>query len=533
MREIFTNKGYQEGSHYKRNGLEYGVVTAGGMTALSVTQGEVTNYYSEVNGNFTCTDETFSEFAENPITAEEALELHQTVSEIVNRDAVALNLPDPENVHDRVTTYLAAWKKHHEEDRGEVVTPAAVAAQFAIANGQTQRNLIELTLQVGMSICTSKDSNRPISNEQLECVFDWMNDEARKGQILTMDEVLEKYDQIQDLLEQHQLNAIFIGLTVEQATDISWDQSEYLRDLYERGYVDEHDNEMDYTPANMQAKFLEIESLTESHQINAFNLGLMLEQAEEISESQYDYLRAVYDNEDGGIEPERMQDRYEEISDLKLPHQINAYAMGLSLEQSEIISEYQFEYLNNFREANRAVTALELQEKYGSIQNLTQEHQIKAVNIGLTPAQAQNIPVHTTNYLFGIFNKGVEEQTPVAPTAMQQIFEQISNLQGHQQAAFNRGLDHQVAANISFGQYQQINNIKSQYLALPRGRESIKETDRRFFQYAYQNFLRVPIADVPSAAVAVNEAGRLRECEASTEEDKQSKKSRRDDGGRS
>ena len=79
----------------------------------------------------------------------------------------------------------------------------------------------------------------------------------------------------------------------------------------------------------------------------------------------------------------------------------------------------------------------------------------------------------------------------------------------------------------------QINNIKSQYLALPRGRESIKETDRRFFQYAYQNFLRVPIADVPSAAVAVNEAGRLRECEASTEEDKQSKKSRRDDGGRS
>lgn len=228
-----------------------------------------------------------------------------------------------------------------------------------------------------------------------------------------------------------------------------------------------------------------------------------------------------------------MQDHYEEIADLTRPHQIDAYAMGLSLEQSEIISEYQFKYLNNFREANGAVTALELQEKYESIKNLTQEHQINAVTIGLTPEQAQNIPVHTTNYLVGIFNKGVEEQTPVAPNAMQQIFEQISNLQVHQQAAFNRGLDHQVAANLSFGQYQQINIIKSQYLALPRRGESAEETDRRFFQSAYQNFLRLPSVDVPAAAVAVNEAGRLREREASTKEDQQSKKSRGDDGGRS
>ena len=527
MREIFANKGYKTGSHYKRNGVEYGVVAIGGMTSLSVTQGETTDYYSEVNGKFTRTDDTFSEFAENPITPEEAIQLHQTVSAMVNRDAVDLNLPNPENVHDRVTTYLTAWKKHREEDRGEVVTPEEIAAQFAMANGHTQRNLLDLTVQVGMSIFTSEDSDRPLSDEQVECVFDWMNDEARKGQILTMDEILGKYEQIQDLVEQHQLNAIFVGLTVEEAKYISWDQSEYLRAMYERGYEDEDGNEMYYTPKNMQDKFQEIESLTERHQLNAFDLGLTLEQAEMISEGQYNYIQAMYDNEED-MTPEQVQNAYEEIVNLTLPYQIDSYLMGLSLEQSEMIFEHQFKYLHNLR-AENGMTALELQDEYESIKSLIQEHQINAVIIGLTPTQAQNIPVHTANYLVDIFNKGEQEQAPVAPVAIQQIFEQISNLQGHQQAAFNRGLDHQVAANLSFAQYQQINIIKNQHINLPRRGESPEESDRRFFKSAYQNFLQLP-----NAAVSANEAEKLRrEHEASVEdEDKPNKKSKVDDTGR-
>ena len=45
LREIFVTKGYDSGSHYKKNGIEYTIVENGRNTALSIA--ETNSYYYE------------------------------------------------------------------------------------------------------------------------------------------------------------------------------------------------------------------------------------------------------------------------------------------------------------------------------------------------------------------------------------------------------------------------------------------------------------------------------------------------------
>lgn len=501
MREIFTAKGYEVGSNYDRNGLKYAVVAEGEPTWISLEKedGEVTLYQENIQGVFHQIDEKTYQPVGKDLNAEELKKLHDTVSEIVNRDMVELGLQD-EEADDRVFIYLASWRDHLQAVHKIEIAPEDIATELEEIRPLTKKELIQRTAQLGMEIAANKNGGKSVV-EQIELVFNWLIDQARKKQIIPMGDIIEKYDQIKDLTEQYQLDVVAIGLTPQQASEVSLDQSQYLKDIYAWGSVDEAGEKVDSSPEEMQELYSKIVTLFYEYQINALDMGLTLEEAENISEEQSDYLltihTAVTENDGDELSPvDAVIAEYGQIKTLLKAYQIYAFNTGISLEQAQEISQNQAEYLLEICGGVNGTTPEMAQIHFAQIEKLRHRHQITAFLLGLLPEQAQSISESTSDYLLGIFSEAQESQKEISAEEMQKIFQKIENLPAYQKRAFDSGLSYEDAESLSQSQFNEIAAMGRSRVEIPAEGESVEEAEHKSFLNAYQIFSQ-------SAAISV------------------------------
>lgn len=501
MREIFTAKGYEVGSNYDRYGLKYAVVAEGEPTWISLEKedGEVTLYQENAQGVIHQIDEKTYQPVGDDLNEEELKKLQDTVFEIVNRDMVELGLLD-EEADDRVFIYLASWRNYIKGVHKIEITQEDIDAELEEIRPLTKKELIHRTAQLGMEIAANKNGGQPVL-EQIELIFQWLVDQARKKQIIPMEDIIEKYDQIKDLVEQYQLDVVAIGLTPQQASEITVDQSQYLKDLYVQGYVDEVGEKMDFSPEEMQELYLEVVTLFYEYQLNAFGMGVALEVAENISEEQSDYLLSVYaaalENGENEASPsEAVIAEYERIKTLSKAYQIYAFNTGISLNQAQEISQNQAEYLLEICGGVGGETPEMARINYAQVEKLPYRYQITAFLLGLSPEQAQSISKRNSDYLMEIFNEAQASQIEISAEEMQQILQEIEKLPTFQKRAFDSGLPYEVAANLTQSQFNEISAMSRSRVEDPTEGESLEEAQRKSFLNAYQIFSQ-------SAAISV------------------------------
>lgn len=389
MKEIFTSKGYHTGSHYKKNGIQYSVVKEGRSTSLSITQFEsgskITKYYCETAKGIFEVDEAFLGFVGTPLeqdlfevyephqlTETESEELHKTVSKIVNIEAINLKLPQPEKVRDRTVIFLKLWQKAVKG-----VDEAGVLNKFQEISALRSIEIIKLSAEfVGKFFAYSKKAI--ITPYQANHVFNWMlEEELEQKHITSAGEIIAKYEEIKNLTENHQIGAIEnLGLTIKQAEEISSDQFNYLANICQDGETDEENsyegnNHRYFTHQEMREEYEKIRELVYGHQLAAFNLGLTLEQTKTISLDQYNYLEDL-DFDDHDNPKEDIRKEYETIIELKESYQLDAFDLGLTLESAKLITQTQFKYLKNFFEESEPVPE-EVEKAYQEIRNLSVE----------------------------------------------------------------------------------------------------------------------------------------------------------------
>ena len=499
MREIFTAKGYEVGSNYDRNGLRYAVVAEGEPTWISLEKenGEITLYKETAPDVIQQIDEQTYQPVGDILTPEELKKLQDRVAAIVDRDMVELGLQN-EEADDRVFIYLASWKNHLAAVHKIEIAQEDIAAELEEIRPLTKKELIHRTAHLGMEMAASKDG-RPVSSEQIEWVFNWLIDQARKKQIIPMEGIIEKYDQIKGLTEPYQFDVVDLGLTSQQAINIHPDQAQYLRDLQSQEYVNE-ENKFEFSAEEIQELYGEIETLFYEYQLNAFDMGLTLEEASDISKDQSDYLlkiyRAVMESGEEELTPvDAVKFEYEQIKTLRNSYQINAFNVGVSLDQAQGISQNQSDYLLEI--CDEDTTAEVVQINYSQIKNLPSRHQITAFLLGLLPEQSQRISERASGYLMEIYNEAQEDQKEISPEEMQKIFQRTENLEGYQKRAFNLGLSLEIAENLTQNQFNEIAAIGRSRVETPAEGESNEEADRKSFLNAYQILLQratIPVA---------------------------------------
>jgi hypothetical protein len=482
LREIFITKGYNNGSHYKRNGIEYTVVEPGRNTVLSIINEDL--YYGETANGIYKTDESFMDWDKDPLSAEDALKLREKVTMIVDYEAIKFKLPNPRNVHDRIGMCLTYWALQKKD-----ISQNEIDNEFDKLSCFDTENLANNMNYLGMNYFMMRqtiDKKFPATEEQMDYVYDWIIEENSKKQIITIENIIEKYSTIQNLTKEHQLNSLNLGITYEQAAIISIDQEEYLENLY-YNYAEESENNHEtpeITPQQMQEKFEEIRYLVHDYQLEAFDLGLTMEQAKFISEAQSAYLQIIYRSSEE-INEQEVQASYLVIEDLKQYYQIKSRALGLTNEEAKEITEAQYKYLQN----NYPTKVFA--EKYPEIKDFKTTHQINAFVIGLSAEETKNISKYDSDYLVQFYVNMVSNQnneTQSIKDFIRQTFAQINNLKEYQKQAFNLGLAHDLAANLSQDHFNEIIGISTSVVILPNARESKNDHKRRCFKSAYQTF---------------------------------------------
>ncbi len=507
LKNIFTAKGYEVGSDYnrevgygdERSAIQYRVVADGVPTYLVVAGEYFKEIHTEALGSVVhrIEDDMYTEL--EVLSPEQVEALQDRISGLVNYDAYGLGLAseDPETIDDRVIIYLTSWRDLHHPDvaqDGETVEEQfargarinqAVSDEFEDIRDLEIRDIISLTANLASEIILHADERRPLTSEQRDSVFDWMMEKNSKHQITTMDRVINRYDQIQHLLEDYQLSAADMGLSVEQAQIISTAQYNYVVSIYNHVYQSQG---VEILPERLQAKFEEVRDLTEKHQIVSFRLGLTAEQAQDVSPSQSGYLRLVFQNAAGDNVAEKrdiVRAQYAQMHSLKESHQVHAFAIGLTAEQAETISPHQTHYLRQTH--NPETGAQGVQENYARIRNLPQGHQINALNLGLSEEQALTIHPYDSNYLCQAFRLS---HTPLSSARVQQTFQQLESLQPHQKIAFRYGIPPLTAANLSEENFKDIIDISHRYIDFRQQGENPEAHKQRKFIGAYRTFVQ-------------------------------------------
>ncbi len=507
LKNIFTAKGYEVGSNYNRevghgdaiSAIQYRVVADGVPTYLVVAGEYFKEIHTEALGSVVhrIEDDMYTEL--EVLSQEQVEALQDRISGLVNQDTYELGLAgeDPENIDDRLIIYLTSWRDLHHPDiaqdgetseemleRADSINDA-VSDQFKDIKDLETRQIIRLTAELASDIISRADDRLPPTYEQIENVFEWMMEKNSRHQITTMDKVINRYNQIQNLREDYQLQAADLGLSIEQAEIITPDQSEYIVRIHNHAYESQG---VEILPEILQAKFEEVRDLREKHQIVSFHLGLTPEQARDVSPSQSAYLRLVSQNAAGEtVEAKRdlVRAQYAQIHPLKELHQIHAFAIGLNAEQAQTISPDQTRYLRQTH--NPETGAQGVQENYARIRNLPQMHQINGLNLGLSEEQALRIDPYESNYLSQTVRSS---HTSFSPEKVQQIFQQIESLQPYQKTALRYGLAPLDAANLSEENFKEINDISNRYITLPRRGENNELITQRKFIGAYSIFRR-------------------------------------------
>jgi hypothetical protein len=201
-----------------------------------------------------------------------------------------------------------------------------------------------------------------------------------------------------------------------------------------------------------------------------------------VSEDQFRYLQS---NLKEGFTGEDAQACYESIKNLEKAYQLNAFKLGLSSEDAQKITIGQSDYLATLP------AGVNIPERYKEIADLVENYQTDALHLGFSIDQARNINPRSSNYLVGLDNNHESKESIHA------AYEKITNLSENQAKAFQLGLDHEKAANITSEQFdatlKQFNaKGKDQIMSLPKSGESQESLDRRTFVSCFQMVTMVP-----------------------------------------
>lgn len=481
LRDIFTAKGYETGMCYNKNDVQYSVVADGSCSFLILTQGAEARYYGEVGSKiFVTADDLYEYKAE--LSTEEKKNLRQEVIAIVDREALDLGLTpaDARAATDRATTYLRDWKTYTAESRNAPVTDAEVGAEFA----QIRNLSITETIGRANSLAINKvlrDGLAPaLFNPQWTYINDWLVEEAGKKHIVPMATIVEKYVEIKDLAQQHQIDAFCLGLTAQQADNTSPNQLASLQATLNAVYVREGRR---LQPEEMQAQYEIIKDLKLTHQINALALGLNSDQAQAASIHQVAYL-AHLNNVSGGEED--LQAEYVKIAALTSAHQLYAVRLGLTIPQAEVISRDQAAYMNEIYNLNNGLSSGQIRAAYAKIESLPHRYQINAQSLGLTLEQAQTVPKHISDFLLELQINSPHERIPA--TEMQQNYSELQAMPDHQSRALVGGLSYGIATNLTAEEFEEISKRSREYERFPQAGESPRATEKRYLNLAYQAF---------------------------------------------
>lgn len=294
--------------------------------------------------------------------------------------------------------------------RGDSINQA-VSDEFEEIRDLEIRDIIRLTANLASEIILDADETRPLTTEQRDNVFNWMVEKNSKHQITTMDKVINRYDQIKYLLGDYQLSAADIGLSFEQAEIISIAQYNYVTSIYNHFYQSEG---VEILPERLQAKFEEVRDLTEKHQLVSFHLGLTAEQAQDVSPPQSTYLILVFQSAavDGVAEKKDIvRAEYAQMYSLREIHQINAFRIGLPLDQAQAIHPYDSNYLFNLAQTAHAHHAIfspeEAHQTFQQIDAL-QPHQKTAFRYNVPLLAAANLSEENFKNIIEISNRVVD-----------------------------------------------------------------------------------------------------------------------------
>ncbi len=185
----------------------------------------------------------------------------------------------------------------------------------------------------------------------------------------------------------------------------------YVTSIYNHVYQLEG---LEILPERLQAKFEEVRDLTETHQLVSFHLGLTAEQAQDVSPPQSNYLRLVFQNAAvEGVAEKRdiVRAEYAKMHSLRETHQINAFRIGLPLDQAQAIHPYDSDYLVNLAQTARAHHAIfspeEAQQTFQQIDAL-QPHQKTAFRYKVPLLAAANLSEENFKNIIEISNRFID-----------------------------------------------------------------------------------------------------------------------------
>ena len=299
MREIFTNKGYRNGSVYDRNGIKCTLSTEPTRPFFfDITTEGQTSHYQEISGVIKETDENFVVKDVQP-SAEVLADIPSLIAERINLDAVDLGLTNPEVAHDRVVTYLKLWKLDLE-GRGVVVSAEEVNEKFADLAQFDRTEIIALTNDLLSGRLVNEQGEANHNDPQVEYVRQWIEEEAENGQIASIEQIIEKYSEIKELNEPYQLESLYF-LTPDEAWRLSMDQQEYLEEVFEDGAPGLGGDLMrELTKEEMRREYDNISHLIHRYELNSLALGLDIQQAGLVdSREEYETLLQTYLENEG------------------------------------------------------------------------------------------------------------------------------------------------------------------------------------------------------------------------------------------
>ena len=303
MREIFTNKGYKNGSVYDRNGIKCTLSTEPTRPFyFDITTEGQTSHYQEISGVIKETDEDYTVKDIQP-SPEVLANIPSLIAERINLDAVDLGLTEPEMAHDREVTYLKLWKLDLE-GRGAVVSAEEVNKKFADLAQFDRTEIIALTNALLSEMLFNEqlgEANRGDYNDhQVEYVRQWIEEEAENEQIASIEQIIEKYSEIKELREPYQLGSLYF-LTPDEAWRLSMDQQEYLEEVFEDGAPGLGGDLMrELTKEEMRREYDNISHLIHRYELNSLALGLDIQQAGLVdSREEYETLLQTYLKNEG------------------------------------------------------------------------------------------------------------------------------------------------------------------------------------------------------------------------------------------
>jgi hypothetical protein len=317
MRRIFEYLQYPAGFVYKNRGIHYAVTSVGSPTYFLVTRDDETKYYFENLQGIYPTNSDLIDHELTPLDEAETAELSRLFRQALIDDALELGLleANSSDIPYPLMVMLVEHLRYYPHD-----DPNEILASHHTAKPAYQHNsFFELVLSAAQSFAISKDQ------------YEYLRDLSKAAPENDFKPSIE-FEKIKNLSQKHQIAALRLGLSAEQAAQISAHQCGYL--------LKNHNPETGVQ--GLQDNFERIKNLRLIHQIVALDLGFTQDQAVAIHPYESQYLSRLSQAIGSQFSSELAQRTLQQINSLE-PRQKDAFRFGVSLPDATNLSEDDFE----------------------------------------------------------------------------------------------------------------------------------------------------------------------------------------------